>query len=127
MPAVIIEAEGPGAEAALTLAADFFAAEFGVKATPRAIEAQTTTKGLGPEWWAVILAIPGAILAVIDLTARARLIERTSAMLADVRSRLGTASGVIRIGARKTFDIATAKARDIIDALLEEDDNDNAR
>ena len=122
MANIVIEAEGPGAQPALDLAADFFAGEFGVKAAPYATQPEGAAKGLGPEWWAVILSVPGAVLAGMDLAERLKLIERTAAMLAALRARLGTAGGVIRIGAKKTFDIATVKAREIIDALAEEED-----
>jgi hypothetical protein len=115
---IVIEAEGRQAEPALARAAAFFEREFGVKATPRVIAAEEAAqRGLGPEWLAVILCIPSAIVAVMDLSARLRLIERTTAMLGELRAALGAAGGVIRIGARASFDIATAKAREIVDAL----------
>lgn len=124
---IVIEAEGHGAEAALNLAADFFAGEFGVKAAPHAVAPGDTQRGLGPEWWAVIIGLPGAVIATMDLAARLKLIERTAAMLEALRAKLGTAGGVIRIGARVSFDVATAKAREIVDALTEEDEDGGGR
>ncbi|MEJ2117974.1 MAG: hypothetical protein P8Y36_08765 [Alphaproteobacteria bacterium] len=121
MADISIEAEGADAQGALDLAAAFFADEFGVKASPRASQEQAAAKGLDPAWIAVVLAVPPAIVAAMQLEERLKLIERTAAMLEAVRARLGGAAGVIRIGAAKTFDIATAKAREIIDALAEMD------
>jgi hypothetical protein len=69
----------------------------------------------------VILAIPPAILAIMDIADRMKLVKRFDAMLGEMRTLLGNGKGVIRIGARRTFDIASAKAREIIDAIRTED------
>ena len=125
MTDIIIAAEGPEAEQALTRAAAFFEQEFGAKAEPHAMPPEAAQRGLDPAWLAVALAMPPAIVATMQLTEKLRLIERTEAVLAEMRTALGKAGGVIRIGAKKTFDIATAKAREIIDALTEEDSGDS--
>ena len=125
MPDIIIAAEGPEAEQALSRATAFFEHEFGAKAEPHAITPEAARRGFDPAWLAVVLALPPAIVATMELSEKLRLIERTEAVLAEMRTALGKAGGVIRIGAKKTFDIATAKAREIIDALTEEDSGDS--
>ena len=121
MADIIIEAEGAAAQDALDLATAFFEGEFGATARPHATAPDATQRGIDPAWLAAALAVPPAIVTTMQLAERLKLIERTAAMLEAVRARLGGAAGVIRIGAAKTFDIATAKARDIIDALAEMD------
>lgn len=127
MTHIIIETEGAGSQAALDLAAAFFEDEFGVKAAPHAVTPDATQRGIDPAWLAAALAVPPAIVATMDLATRLKLIERTAAMLEAMRARLGSAVGVIRIGARRSFDIATVKAREIIEALAEEDSGDDKR
>jgi hypothetical protein len=121
---VVVQAEGPNASDALRLAAAFFETEFGIKAQTRAVKTEEVQKGLDPAWLGVFLAIPPAVLAVMDLAERAKLVERTNAMLAQMRVRLGSAAAVIRIGAGKTFDVATVKAKEFIEAIRSADRED---
>lgn len=109
------------------MAADFFKREFGIEAQTKVLGSHENEKffeHIDPNWVSAILTIPSAILASIELNKRYQLIEHTNAMLEEVRKLLGTAGGVIRIGAAKTFDIASAKAKDIVDALRSEDDGE---
>lgn len=119
---VRIEAEGPQAQAALDEAAAFFEREFNVKAEALTIEAAGSRRGIDPVWIAIILAVPPAIESLVNLAERLELIRRTETMLKQMRDSLGDGAGVIRIGARLSFDIATAKAREIIDAIREAKD-----
>ncbi len=74
---------------------------------------------IDPNWVSVVLSIPGDILVAMELNKRLMLVERTGAMLVEVRRRLGGAGGVIRVGAAKSFDLATAKAKDIAYAIMD--------
>ena len=120
MVTVVIAAEGPEAENAAAVAADFFKREFGGEAESQILSSHEVEKSfpIEPGWIGVALAIPGAISASIQLNERLKLIERTNAMLAEMRRHLGHAGGVIRVGTVKTFDLPTAKAKDLIDAIL---------
>ncbi len=124
MVEVVIQAEGPQAEKALGVAAAFFEREFDVKAKTEIVELEGVRKGIDPNWVAVFIAIPGAIVALIQLDERLKLIERTETMLSEMRATLGKTAGVIRIGAKHKFDIATVKAREIIDAIREAKQDD---
>lgn len=126
MAEIKIEVYGGYSKAARDLPVDFFAKEFGVEAAPSTLETDSPTKGLSLEGWAVILSIPGAIVATMQLAERLKLIERTAIMLENMRAQLGSAAGVIHVGARHSFDIATAKARDLIEAIAH-DDGDEAK
>jgi hypothetical protein len=121
MADVVIQAEGAEAEIALTEPEAFFRGEFGAAAETRREGGEGVRRGIDPAWLAVYLSIPSAVLATMDLAARLKLVERTEAMLVRMRAALGGATCMIRIGACRSFDLATAKARDIIDALREED------
>ena len=58
---------------------------------------------------------------------KAQAVERTNAMLAAMRQRLGKASGVIRIGTVKTLDLATIKAKEFVDAILSAREGDDGK
>lgn len=124
MVEVAIQAEGPNTGDALCLAAVFFETEFGVKAETRAVKPDEVQKGLDPAWVAIFLIIPTAIKDTIDLIERTKLVERTNAMLTQMRAKLGSAVAVIRVGASRTFDVATAKAKEIVEAILQADHGD---
>jgi hypothetical protein len=118
MANIVIAAEGPNAEKAAAVAAEFFRREFGVEAETQVLKSgEAQRSGIDPAWLAVILMIPTAIIDAIDLAKRVKLIERAEAMLAEMRRLLGGAGGAIRVGGTKIFDIASAKAKDIVDAL----------
>ena len=119
MVKVRIEAEGPQAQAALDEAAAFFEREFGVKAETQAIEPEGTRKGDAVAWIAMLLTIPPAILATIQLEEKLKLIERTDELLTALRARLGKAAATIRIGAQQHCDVVTVKARELVDELIE--------
>ncbi|ADP72036.1 hypothetical protein Rvan_2828 [Rhodomicrobium vannielii ATCC 17100] len=130
MVAIVIAAEGPNAEKAAAVAADFFKEEFGVEAHIKVVgpdENEKFFEHIDPNWVAAILSIPGAILSSIELNQRLKLIERTNAMLTAIRQRLGTASGVIRIGSVKTLDLATIKAKELVDAILSAKEDGESR
>ena len=121
MITVVIAAEGPNAEKAAAVAANFFKEEFGVEArrkVSKSPENEKILEHIDPNWISAILTVPSAVVASIELDQRFKLIERTNAMLTEVRRRLGDAGGVIRIGTVKTLDITTATAKDIVDAIL---------
>lgn len=124
MVTIVIQAEGPNADEALRLAAGFFETEFGIEAKTEPVAADKLEKGLDPAWLAVLFAVPGAILATMELVQRARLIERTEAMLTQMRAKLGNATATIRIGASRSFNVATVKARELIDAIKAEGGED---
>lgn len=44
-----------------------------------------------------------------------------------MRAKLGSAVAVIRVGASRTFDVATAKAKEIIKAIQQADHGDEER
>jgi hypothetical protein len=121
---VIIEAEGLDAAAALNAMAAFLQEEFGVEAYARKAEKARGLQGFDPDWLAVCLSIPPAIIATVDLAERAKLTERVSAVLEKARPLLTVAKGVIRVGAGRIYDIATVTAKDIVDALLDACDDD---
>jgi hypothetical protein len=120
MVTLVITAEGPNADQATAVAADFFKREFKVEAESQILSSREAEKSfpIEPGWIGVALAIPGAISASIQLNERLKLIERTSAMLDEMRRHLGHAGGVIRVGTVKALDIATVKAKDLVDAIL---------
>jgi hypothetical protein len=120
---VVVEAEGPNAEENMRFAGAFFEQEFRVPSQLMQKDPEPGRKGIDPAWIAVTLAIPPAILAGMELSDRLRLIERTDAMLTQLRARLGKAAGVIRIGARRSFDLISVKGREIIDAIRESKDD----
>jgi hypothetical protein len=130
MVTVVIASAGPNAEEAAAVAADFFKEEFGVEAQIKVLgphEQEKIFEHIDPNWVAAILSIPGAILASIKLNQRLKLIERTNAMLAEMRERLGKASGVIHVGTIKTLDLATIKAKELVDAILSARESDDGK
>ena len=130
MVAIVIAAEGPNAEKATAVAADFFKEEFGVEAEIDILGPHKNEKifeHIDPNWVAAILSIPGAVLSSIELNQRLKFIERANTILAEMRQRLGKASGVIRIGTVKTLDLATVKAKEFVDAILSTREGDDGK
>ena len=64
---------------------------------------------------ALILAIPGAVLAMLDLAERARVAERVRRLLAKVRASEGAAT--LHVGAEPPLDLATATEDEVMDLL----------
>ena len=129
MATIVIAAEGPNAQEATAVAADFFKREFDGEAETNILSSHEAEKSfpIEPGWIGVALAIPGAISATIQLNERLKLIERTNAMLAEMRRHLGHGSGVICVGTVKTLDIATVKAKDLVDAILSVKEDDEGK
>jgi len=67
---------------------------------------------------ALVLAVPGAIAATLDLAARARLAERIDRLLERVRGTAAPADSVrLTSGAAPELDLITAKRDEVLDRL----------
>ena len=119
MVKVRVEAEGPQAQAALDEAAAFFEREFGAAARTETTELEGSRKGDAVALITMLLTIPPAILAAIQLEEKLKLIEHTDELLTTLRARLGRAAATIRVGARQRYDLVTVKARELVDELIE--------
>lgn len=64
---------------------------------------------------ALILSVPGAVLAMLDLAERARLAERVRHLLAKVRGSEGAAT--LHVGAEPPLDLSTATDDEVMDLL----------
>jgi hypothetical protein len=64
---------------------------------------------------ALVLAIPGAIVATLDLMARTKVVERVQHLLEQVRKVDGGA--VLRIDLQPPLDLSRASADDVMDRL----------
>jgi hypothetical protein len=64
---------------------------------------------------ALILSIPGAILATMDLLQRARVAERVRALLKQVRETQGSAT--LQVSETSALDLKTATADEVVNLL----------
>lgn len=72
---------------------------------------------------ALVLAIPGAITATLDLTTRARLAKRIDQLLDSLRGRAAPADSVrLTGGAAPELDLITAKRDAVLDRLEQASD-----
>jgi hypothetical protein len=64
---------------------------------------------------ALILSVPGAVLATMDIAARLRVVERVRALLQKARTTKGTV--LLQVGAQPPLDLARASEDEVTDRL----------
>ena len=116
---IAIRIEGPNAQA-LAAEADAFLRE-ALRETPeRAVmPAETTPTRADPiAVAALILSVPGAVLATLDIAQRLKLAERLDRFLATLRARAGGADRVQLCGGDEpSVDLIRADRDQVMDAL----------
>jgi|WetSurMetagenome_2_1015567.scaffolds.fasta_scaffold1007416_1 hypothetical protein len=126
---ITLEATGDRAGSALAVLKNFFETELGAQALPAAQEApaklgeekkdlDTTLRVIS-----IGLAMPGAILATLQLREKAQLKRRLDAVLEEMRAILLDYRGdavLVRLG-DKTFDLRLVSAEEMLDAIAEEE------
>ncbi|MEM9030485.1 MAG: hypothetical protein AAGC70_19165 [Pseudomonadota bacterium] len=101
----------------------FFKTEFGVDPQPLDLskaENERISDQFDPAWLAVLLALPGAINAFVDLMKRAQLVRRTDAMLQELKRVLDGRRGIFRVGEKKTLSVEDTSAKQLIEAIESE-------
>ena len=121
---ITAEAYGPNARAIIDTINAFSEKEWGIKA--EVVEHQSEGKerdGTLLAIIAILLALPGSILATMQLLEKAKFKNRLAEMLATVRNLIQPPDdkATLRIGEYKTFDLATVTPEELIEALAEED------
>jgi hypothetical protein len=124
---ITLEAVGGDAKAALEPVKAFFESEWGAKAEaaassiPAAPGEQAKDDALLAVA-AIVLSLPGNILATLQLMEKAQLKARFSSALQELRAVLRDCRGdvVLRIG-DKTFDLRLASAEEVFDDIAEEE------
>ena len=122
MSEVAIEIHGPQAESLAAELEALLQEELGE--TGRRVQTPTTaasTKADPVAVAALVISLPGALLATMDLAKRLDLVPRLQRLLAWARSKAGSETELTLITSRKSLRLAEASADQVMDACAEAD------
>jgi hypothetical protein len=121
---IVLEATGDRAGSALAPLKTFFQAELGALEQPAAPATPdgNTRDDVMLAVTAIIVSLPGTVLATLQLLQMAQLKRRLDNALQDLRDVLRCYRGdaALRVG-DKSFDLRTVSAEQVLDAIAEEE------
>jgi len=124
---ITLEATGDRAGSALAPLKTFFQAELGAQEQPAASAAPATPDGGAKDGVAlavaaIVISLPGTVLATLQLLQMAQLKRRLDSALQELRGVLRDYRGdaVLRVG-DKSYDLRTVSAEEVLDAIAEEE------
>ena len=125
---VTVHINGPNASALASELETFFAEALTIKVERAPIPTDEAIQRSDPvAVAALVLAIPGAILATLDLAARARLGERIDQLLTRLRGKAAAADSVqLTNGEGAGLDLITANRDAVLDELEQDLRNDSS-
>lgn len=122
MSEVAIEIHGPQAESLAAELEALLQEELGE--TGRRVQAPMAAAGTKADPVAVaalVISLPSAILATMDLAKRLDLVPRVQRLLAWARGKAGSGTELTLITSRKSLRLAEASADEVMDACAEAD------
>jgi len=116
-----VDISGANREAAASVLSKFFREQFGTEPArpdPQQGSDQTRSGDAMQQWITLVLSIPVALLATIDIVERTKLKERVQRLVEQIRQAVqGDGSVVLQVEERPALDVVYASPAEVVEAL----------